>query len=276
MAEFSKLNAKVLLTKDLDQFNNRAFKYGDGIFESIRIRNAQGLFLEDHFQRMSAGLSKLKIENPFTFSSFSKEISEIIELNKIQKAGRIRLSVYRDAEGFYTPQGNKAAYFIEVVELPDNAYLLNDNGWKIDLCETVEIQPNDLSAIKTINALPYVLAGIYKREQQLDEVLLLNSKGNICEGSSSNVFLIADKSLLTPPISEGCVEGVMRKNILEIAKKLDLRIIENKVGIEEMQIAQEVFFTNAIQGIRWVAAFRKKRYFHKQVNLLLEELNKRF
>src|SRR5690606_30964422 len=137
--------------------------------------------------------------------------------------------------------------------IPENYFELNSQGWKIDIYDELRIQYNQFSALKTLNALPYVMAGIYKNEQQLDEVLLLNSQGQICEGSSSNVFLIADNTLLTPPLSHGCVEGVMRKNILQIAGKMQLRVVENAVGPKEMQVAEEVFFTNAIQGIRWVS-----------------------
>lgn len=276
MAEFSILNGKLLNYNELNIFNNRAFKYGDGIFESIRIVNGKAVFLQDHFERLSKGLQALKIEKPFDFPTFERKIAEGVAANKLNKGGRLRLSIYRDAEGFYAPNSHAAAYFMEFKEVDENHYTLNSQGWRIDICDEVKIECNQFSALKTLNALPYVMAAIHKNEQQLDEVLLLNTQGQICEGSSSNVFLIADNTLLTPPLSHGCVEGVMRKNILQIAQKMQLRVVENAVGPKEMEVAEEVFFTNAIQGIRWVSAFRKKRYFHNQVNLILKELNRKF
>lgn len=274
MPKFLNINGHITEVDDVKDLPNRAFYYGDGVFETIRIIEGNAIFLEKHFQRLHKGLQKLKIENHLDYRTFTSEIEKCIEANKIRNAGRLRLTAYRESGGYYSPDRNELSYLIESKVLSNNFFQLNDQGLSIDTCGEIAIAQDYFSNLKTLNALPYVMAGIYRKENSLDEVLLLNSDGNICEGCSSNIFLSAGNTLLTPSLDQGCVAGIMRSQILQIAEKMGMRVVEASVRPEEMEIAEEVFFTNAISGIQWVSAFRKKRYFNSRAKRLMDELNR--
>lgn len=276
MPQFLNINGRITEIKDALGFQNRAFQYGDGLFETIRIISGKAILLDRHFQRLNNGLNRLKIKNHLDFRSFSVEVEKCIQVNKINMGGRLRITAFRESGGYYSPTDNKLGYCMEVQALSQETYELNSQGLGVDICEDIELPIDQFSNLKTLNALPYVMAGIYKKENGLDDVLLLNSEGNICEGNSSNVFLVAGNTLLTPSLDQGCVAGVMRSLILEIAENAGMRVVQARVRAEEMEIAEEVFFTNAIKGIQWVGAFRKKRYFNSTSKKLMAALNMLF
>jgi branched-chain amino acid aminotransferase len=131
-----------------------------------------------------------------------------------------------------------------------------------------------LSQIKTTNNIPHVLTGIYKRENNLDDCIVLNDQDRIVEAISSNIFLYKNNNIYTPSLDEGCMDGVMRKQVLKIAKDLTINVFEGMVNGSMLLQADELFLTNAIKGIEWVVAYREKRYFNKATKGILDELNK--
>ncbi|HTM99809.1 MAG TPA: aminotransferase class IV, partial [Pedobacter sp.] len=121
---------------------------------------------------------------------------------------------------------------------------------------------------KTSNALLYVMAGLYQKQHRLDEAIILNQNGFLCESTSSNVFVVYDNQIYTPALSEGCVAGVMRSVILKIAKMNDIQVIEAQISPEILKQADEVFVTNASSGVRWVMGYGKKRYFNEMAKTI--------
>jgi len=254
---------------------NRAFKFGDSIFESIRIVKGRALFLEDHFSRISKGMKELKFIPPFQWdlSGFRKEILKTLEANNIKAGGRIRYTAFRKGEGLYVPKSREMAFTVEAYPKELDAFELNTTGQKITVYNEFPMQYNRLSQFKTNNCLPYIMAGMYAQEEGFDEVILLNDSGNMCEATSSNVFLYINGILYTPALTEGCVAGVMRKKILQLAKKMNIAVVESSLGPNLLEEADEVFFTNAINGIKWAVAWEKKRYFHKLSARFIAALN---
>lgn len=254
---------------------NRAFKFGDSVFESIRVSKGRALFLEDHFSRISKGMNELKFVPSFQWdiSGFRKEILKTIESNSVKNGGRVRYTAFRKGEGYYTPKSREMAFTIEAYQLEQDQYELNSVGQKITIFRDFKLQNNRLSPYKTNNCLPYIMAGMYAQEEGFDEVLLLNDAGNICEATSSNVFLLINGILYTPSISEGCTAGVMRKKIIQLARKMNIAVLESSLSPSLLEDADEVFFTNAIVGLKWAAAWEKKRYFHKISARLTGALN---
>lgn len=275
MPHFLNINGQLTEVDEANAFKSRAFLYGDGIFESIRIINGRAVFLKKHFQRLSHGLKQLKIYNHLDFRSFSQEVKKCISANDIKAGGRMRITAYRESGGLYLPESNQLQFTMEATALKNDTYVLNTNGLIVDVCEGITLSQDSFSNIKTLNALPYVMAGIYKKEQRLDDVLLLNTEGNICEASSSNIFLSAGNTLLTPSLDQGCIAGIMRNEILQIAKSMGMKIVEASVKTSELEMAEEIFMTNSIVGIQWVSGFHKKRYFSSLSKKLLQELQKR-
>ncbi|MFD0748776.1 aminotransferase class IV [Mucilaginibacter calamicampi] len=254
---------------------NRGFKYGDGLFESMRMLKGQLKFAAEHAGRLQKGMKALKIDGYSQMDSwFLKEKSEqLASVNKI-KHGRLRLTVYRDADGLYTPSQNKAGYLLEIQPVDEPRYFLNSKGLIIDVFTELSKPTNFLSNIKTCNSLVYVLAGIHKSQNNLDDVLLLNQNGFLCEASSSNVFVYYQNHLYTPALSEGCVEGVMRQVVIDIAKRIGVPLTEAQINPEILYEADEVFLTNAVKGIQSVMGYGIRRYFNKVSKALMDELNK--
>lgn len=254
---------------------NRSFKYGDGLFESMRMLKGQLKFAEEHAQRLQKGMKALKMDGYSQMDSWflKAKAEQLATVNKI-KHGRLRLTIYRDAEGLYTPSQNKVGYLLEIQPMDEPRYFLNSKGLIIDVFTEVTKPTNFLSNIKTCNSLIYVLAGIHKNHNNLDDVLLLNQNGFLCEASSSNVFVYYQNNLYTPALSEGCVEGVMRQVIIDITKKAGIPLTEAQINPEILYEADEVFLTNAVRGIQSVMGYGIRRYFNKVSKTLIDELNK--
>lgn len=256
--------------------SNRGFKFGDGIFESMRMCNGKLQFAELHADRLRAAMKALKIDGYTLFDEYflRQKTTELAKKNKFNGNVRFRLSVYREGEGLYTPLSNKPGYVLEAITLQDSTYELNQKGLIIDVYDELTKPINKLSNYKTTNALLYVMAGLYQREHRLDEAIILNQNGFLCESTSSNVFVVYEKQVYTPALSEGCVAGVMRSVVLSLAKMNDIPFIEAQISPEILKQADEVFVTNASSGIRWVMGYGKKRYFNETAKTISAFLSK--
>ncbi|RZL32234.1 MAG: 4-amino-4-deoxychorismate lyase [Pedobacter sp.] len=267
--EFHSADAPVLTA------SNRSFKFGDGLFESMRMVNNKLQFAELHADRLVAGMKALKIDGHALMDEYfiKQKTAELCKRNKWNGNVRFRLSVYREGAGVYTPEINKAGYVLEGFPLKSNHYELNTKGLIIDVFDEMTKPINRLSNFKTSNALLYVMAGIFKSQNRLDEAIILNQNGFLCESISANVFVVYNKQIYTPALTEGCVSGVMRTAIMEIAKMNDMELIEAQISPEILNEAEEVFITNATQGIQWIMGYGRKRYFNEVSKFLIEKLN---
>lgn len=258
-------------------FSNRAFRYGDALFETIRYSNKNILYLSDHILRLKLSMPILKMKIPahFSFDYFLNMISEVIYANDLQdKSARVRLTVFRASNGFYYPSSNEVNYLLEAEPLENDFYIPPSNGLAIDLFKDILKPINRLSNLKTANALIYILASINRDSNRLDDCFILNEKGNICEATSSNVFAVKGNMIMTPPLSEACVSGIMRTQIKRIAEEKKFLFIEKPLTLHTLIDANEVFITNVIQGPIWIRQFQSKIYEQKSVtNLFVEALN---
>lgn len=254
---------------------NRSFSYGDSLFETIRFAWGKPQFLKEHLLRLNSGMNLFQMQQNELWDEtfFENTIMQLAKKNGAETDARVKLTVYRNDGGFYTPENNSVSYLIELYPLQDKGYVLNFKGYTVDVFTEIKKPVSPLSAIKSANSAVYVLAGIYKVKHGLDECILTNDKGFITEAISSNIFAVKNGVLYTSPISEGCVNGVMRKKIIEIAQS-------NRVAVYEMAITQsvllgadELFLTNAVNGIRWIVAYKQKRYFNDTSKKLMDKLN---
>ncbi|QJD94790.1 aminotransferase class IV [Mucilaginibacter robiniae] len=276
MPSFVNINGK-LIPADAPQITvaNRAFKYGDGLFESMRLVNGQLKFANLHASRLQQGMKTLKIEGYSLMDTwFLKEKAEELAVWNKAKNGRIRLTVYREGDGLYTPTDNKAGWVLELQPDEISGYQLNNKGLLMNVFTELQKPVNYLSNLKTCNSLLYVMAGLYKSQHRLDDVFLLNEHNFLCEGISSNVFVWYRDHLYTPALSEGCVDGIMRQVIINIALELDIPVTEAQMSPDILNEADEVFLTNATRGIQWVIGYGVKRYFNSLSKNLIDELNK--
>ena len=254
-------------------FDNRAFRYGDALFESIRVSNGKIMFLKDHITRIKLGMTVLRMNVPAEFNTPNIDllIQQLLRHNAIAPHARLRLTVFRQEGGYYTPETNDISFLIEADELPDN-YSLNQKGLWVDLYTDMKKPINKLSNIKTANALLYVMAGLAKQSMKLDECLIVNEHGHICESISSSIFAVKNGTLYTPPLSEGCVAGVMRKQIMSLATDNKILTFESPLTTYTLLNADEIMLSNSISGLKWVGQFREKYYTNKFSQLFTEKL----
>jgi len=255
--------------------HNRGFRYGDGLFESMRMCNGKLKFAEQHADRLKAGMKALKIEGGNLLDEYflRQKTTELCRKNKLRDNVRFRLSVYRAGEGLYTPENNKSGYILEASALTENNYELNKKGLIVDVYDELTKQIDKLANYKTSNSLLYVMAGLYKKQHRLDEAFILNQNGFLCESISSNVFVVYNQQIYTPALSEGCITGVMRGVVMNIAKMNSISMVEAQINPEVLKEADEVFVTNATGGVRWVMGYGRKRYFNELSKELSAKLN---
>lgn len=255
-------------------FNNRAFRYGDSLFESIRLCNSKLMFIRDHVARLKLGMTVLRYNVPAEFNTenLSELIFQLLKHNTHASNARIRLTVFRNEGGYYTPETNDISFLIESEPL-DGIYELNQKGYWADLYTELKKPLNKLSNLKSGNALLYVMAGLAKNSMKLDECFILNETGAICESVSANIFIVKNGTLFTSPLSDGCVAGIMRKQILSLAAANKILVFENPITIYTIMNGDEVFLTNSIQGIRWVGQFRQKYFVNKMAQFFTDKIN---
>lgn len=254
---------------------NRAFRYGDGLFETIRLMHGDILFFAKHLDRLKKGMNLLgmKWREDFTFHNLYLLIRHLDQMNELKGNGRIRLQVFRNEGGRYTPSSSEVSFLIEAEPLIPVDYQLNEIPLRIDVYTEIEKSKNKFSNIKSSNSLIYIMAGIYKEKQGLDDCIILNNTGKICEAIGANIFLVSKDELLTPALGEACIQGIMREHLIELLKQRGKKIQEVSITMDHVMKADEVFLTNVIDGIRWVGAFGQKRYFNATSKWLFSELN---
>ena len=256
--------------------NNRSFRYGDGLFETIRYANGQVQLLEKHLERLKFSMKLLGFEKnaQITESYLKQQILKLIDQNELNQEGvRIRLTVYRTDGGFYTPISNACDYIMECFPYEHVAYTLNKTGLTIGIFQEYRKSIDKLSNMKSCNAMLYVLASVFAKENNFDDAIMLNKNLTITESSNSNIFAVKNGVLYTPPLSDGCIDGVMRSNIIELARKHKISVYEVSLAMNVLLNSDELFLTNAISGIKWVGAYKTKRFYNNMSKLLIEKLN---
>jgi branched-chain amino acid aminotransferase len=264
--EFVCFNGNFLPAKEpLFTVQNRSFRYGDGLFETIKVYQSKILLEQFHYDRLILGLKVLQIENTLNASQLTQWIAELCKKNNCVELARIRLAVYRSQE-------NKTEFVIEAFPLSKEINQWNENGLAIDLYPHARKNPDAFSNLKTANFLPYILAEIFARERVIDDAIVLNAFNFIADSSKANVFLIKKKQIFTPALHQGCISGVMRRFLLDELKKNNYRIHQEEISEEQLLEADEIFLTNSIFDIRWVQKFREKTYLSEQTFAIYQKI----
>ncbi len=261
------------ITPDL---HNRGLHYGDALFETMKVIGRRILFAEAHYFRLMASMRLMRMEIPmhWTPEFFQSEISKTLKGRDSNHAYRVKLIVWRDWGGRYTPTSDGVSFSVFVETLPAIDYHLNQQKFTVDLYKDHFVNSGMLEQLKTNNKLINVLAGIYADENDYDSCLLLNHSKQVVEGLSGNLFLVKDYKIKTPPLQDGCLKGIMRGVILEIlAKHPDYVLSQESISPFELQKADELFLTNVINGIQPISQYRKKQFDRKVCEELTVKLN---
>ena len=255
---------------------NRAFLYGDAVFETIKILNGTILFLEDHYFRLMASMRVVRMEIPmnFTMEYLEEQLLATAGACQLLASSRVRITVFRNDGGYYLPISNEVSFLIHSSAIEFPLYSFKKATYEIDLFKDFYVTKQLLSSIKTTNRMLNITASIFAHENRLDNCLLLNDSKNVVEAIQGNIFMVMGNKLITPPLSEGCLNGVMRKQILTLAKKMNsLEVEEAVISPFDLQKADELFITNVIKGIQPITKYRKKEFKIVIANELLAKLN---
>ena len=259
-------------------FNNRGFLFGDSVFETIKVVNNNLLFWEEHYLRLMSSMRilRIRIPNLYTPEFLENEIKKTnSNLNK-SFSGRVRLTIFRDGKGLYLPESNEPVFLINSKETKETSFNINSGIYKVDIYKEYFIQSNLLSNIKSNNRLINVLGSIYAKENELDNCIILNDQKNVAEFLNGNIFIVKDKKVTTPPVSSGCLDGVMRKKIIESLKQSQILSFEEKnISPFELISSDEIWISNSISGIIPVTEYRKKRFSKMFAQTMVEYFNKK-
>lgn len=271
------INVDGQLLTPLSSFTNRGFKFGDAVFETIKSVNANLLFWEDHYVRLMAAMRILRMEIPmnFTMEFLEAEILRTLDANQLKASpARIRLIVYRNSNGYYLPQAHTVSWVIEAEALDRSQYTVSKSDYTVELFRDHYVNPDVLSSLKTTNRLINIVGSIYAGENGYNNCLLLNQEKKVVEALNGNLFMVTGHHITTPPVQEGCINGIVRKQLIRIlSKDPNYTLRETSISPFELQQADELFITNVIIGIQPVTRYRKKTYARTVAEELTETLN---
>jgi branched-chain amino acid aminotransferase len=232
---------------------NRAFRYGDGFFDTFRTHTGRPVLFGPHWTRIerTARFLRFSLSTELSSACIAEHVKRLCEANNTPHA-RVRLQFWRDGGGLYIPESNTCNWLMETTPLPSSYFEVNRKGMTLGICREIRVNPQPLSSHKTLNALPYVIAGTNARERGWDDALLLDHAGNVAEATSSNLLLVKEKVIVTPDLKHGGLPGTMRDEVLRLAKGAGMKVVETSVSEKDLELADELLLTNAVAGIRWV------------------------
>ena len=247
-------NSRIINTSEpLILSSNRAFCYGDGLFETIVTGKDRIDLIGAHLGRVERGCAVMGMELPGIISiEYIQEcIETLVAENNIEGNVRTKLIVWRNEGGLYAPDNSSTSFLIEV-KPSDKPFFRS--AQKLGISEHYHTQLSPISFAKTLNALQYVMAGKQMKDNGWDEILLTDNKGNISETHIANIFWLMNDELYTPKLDTGCIDGIMRRTLIEKAKSVDISINEVIQTQEVLSNAESIFSTNA-SGLTWFKTF---------------------
>ena len=265
--------------QSLDHFNNRGFLFGDSVFETIKVVDNKIIYWEEHYLRLMSSMRILRIEIPslYTPDFFEEEIRKTNLKIDSFFTGRVRLTIFRREGGLYLPDYNDPIFVINSQQTDQKLFNVNLNSYKVDLFKDYQIQSNLISNLKTNNRVVNVIGSIYAKENDLDNCILLNDQKVVSEFLNGNIFIVKNNHVITPPISSGCLNGIMRNKIIELINKLtNLEIEEKDFSPYELISSDEIWVSNSISGIIPVTEYRRKKFSNKVAITIINYLNKQF
>jgi len=271
-------NGKLLPeTENYLNHENRGLRYGDALFEALRASGDKIFFWEDHYFRLMASMRILRMEIPmeFTMEFLEAEILKTVESNGLKNStARVRLTVFRNNGGFYLPESNAVSYCIEADLLSSPFYVLDEEPYEVELFKDFYVNVDMTSNLKTNNKIINVVGSVFARENDYDNCILLNHNKQVVEFLNGNIFMVKGKTITTPPLKDGGLDGIVRKKLIEMLAKLDdYELQETSISPFDLQKADELFLTNSIKGIRSVSKYRKKKFSNRVAKDLIGKLN---
>ena len=269
-------NGSLVAETNITLHENRAFLYGDSIFETLKVLDNKILFLEDHYFRLMASLRILRMEIPmnFTMEYMEEQVIALTTMIPAASSYRVRISFFRKQGGRYLPINNDSEFIITAEILKEPLYSLNTDHYEVELFKDYYVPKQLLSTLKSTNKMVQITGSIFAHENGYNNCLVINDDKNVVEALQGNLFMLSGSKLTTPPLSDGCLNGIMRKQVLELAKKIEgIEVTEASISPFDLQKADELFITNVMVGIQPVTRYRKKDFGNTLATELIKRLN---
>jgi branched-chain amino acid aminotransferase len=261
------LNGKILQDTEVAvSYDNRAFRYGYGLFETLLVKEGSIALKKYHWERLYDGMRQLYFDIPVLMNEayFENEILRTVKRNKLEPLCRVRLQVFAGPGGMFESGLQKPEFIIECFPLSNDVLRLNENGLVVGIAQQLQKSMDITANLKSCNALIYAMAAQQAKARKWNDALIVNTTGNIIESCIANVFWIKDDVVFTPPLSEGCVAGIMRRHIMAQLQKHNMAVIESELTETKLCNADEIFLTNAIRHIKWVSSAGNKPMANKR------------
>lgn len=228
---------------------DRGLMYGDGLFETIRVQNGKCVRSDRHLERLQVGAQTLKFADALSGIDLTGAVAAVCEANQLTDA-RVRLTITRgrsEGPGKLWPVGKSEP---TVIATADPLLPPSFDSVRVIISPIRRDETNPLCAVKSLNYLPGILARVEAEKAGVDDAVLLNTQGNVAEGTIGNIFLISGRKLITPSLDQGVLPGTVRAALIALAPELGLDIAECPISPQDIINADELFFTNAIQLVR--------------------------
>lgn len=221
--------------------DDRGLQYGDGLFETIIVKESEPLLLERHFLRLKKGMLILQMEAPsyFSLDFINNKISELALLNQLDSMV-VNLMVWRKPGGLYTPAGREVNWLLKCRIYQEREKTLK----KVGICKSIKNAYQVFSPYKS-NSLKYVLAGMEKQDRQLDDLIILDMNGHVSETVDKNIFWYDGTNYYTPSITTGCIAGVMREQLMFEWAEQGIEVKEGAYEPETLKNAEKILTCNA-------------------------------
>jgi len=269
-------NGSLVAETNIILHENRAFLYGDSIFETLKVLDNKILFLEDHYFRLMASLRIVRMEIPmnFTMEYMEEQVLALTATLPAAASYRVRISFFRKQGGRYLPINNDSEFIITAETLNEPLYSLNTEAYEVELFKDYYVSKQLLSTLKSTNKMVQITGSIFAYENGYNNCLVINDDKNVVEALQGNLFMFTGTKLVTPSLSDGCLNGIMRKQVLELAKKIEgLEVKEASISPFDLQKADELFITNVMVGIQPITRYRKKDFGNATAAELIKRLN---
>lgn len=255
---------------------NRGFLYGDAVFDTFKVLDGKILFLEDHYFRLMASVRIVRMEIPlhFTMEYLQEQVSILVSQLASAPSYRVRITFFRKPGGKYMPATRETEFIIKAEPLQDALYSISETEYEVELYKDFYISKQLISTLKTNNRILNVTASIFAHENGYASCLMINDDKNVIEAQHGNLFMLTGNKLITPPITDGCLNGIMRKQILELARKTEgIEVAEASISPFDLQKADELFITNVITGVQPITRYRKKEFTANFSQEIVKRLN---
>ncbi len=238
-----------------------------GVFETMLSRGRKIYFLREHLKRLKRGAGYYRIKLPFPLKEIERYVQKVVNINK-HKWGRVRLLVWKENGRVHI-----AATATAQTPLAKHKYF---KGLSVKIARLRCHAGKQRANVKSIRYQPYMAAYQEAAAQSYDEAVLLNTRGELAEGSRTNLFFVERGRLYTPSLSCGCLDGITRQTVLSLAKKMNIPCREGRFPPGRLKAAEEAFLTNALFGIIPLRAVEKTTLPAKKDGSLVRKLRQAY